>query len=178
MNAGKIEVARIREHHVLSGRGEDEPGRIDGVVVRRLTLHADDRGHVGEILRMSDPLCRDFTFRQSNLTRTRSGVIKAFHYHLHQDDIFCPLVGTARIVMVDFRKESKSFGMANSVFAGELYPRAVRIPAGVAHGYEVLPGPDLLLVYFTSREYDPADEFRLPHDDPRVGYPDWGIRNR
>jgi dTDP-4-dehydrorhamnose 3,5-epimerase len=178
VKAESIEIARIREHHVLTGRGEEEPGRIEGALVRRLTLHADDRGHVAEILRISDPICGDFTVRQSNLTLTRAGVIKAFHYHLHQDDIFCPLAGTARIAMVDFRKGSSTFGWANTVFAGERYPRVVRIPAGVAHGYEVLPGPDLLLVYFTSREYDPADEFRVPHDDDRVGYADWGIRHR
>ncbi|MFH1679260.1 MAG: dTDP-4-dehydrorhamnose 3,5-epimerase family protein [Candidatus Eisenbacteria bacterium] len=178
MTGSGVRLTAVKSHAVIRGERADEKGLIRGVVVRPLRILPDDRGHFAEILRASEPIAAGFEFRQASLTRTRAGVIKAFHYHELQDDIFCPVAGTARIVLVDFREGSKTRGVANSVFAGALYPKAVRIPAGVAHGYEVLPGDDLLLVYFTNREYDPDDEHRLAHDDPRIGFAEWGVRNR
>jgi dTDP-4-dehydrorhamnose 3,5-epimerase len=158
-----IERTAVRSHFVIQGSGPAEEGLIRGVAVRPLRPIPDDRGHFAEIFRDADPIAEGFGFR---------------HNHENQDDIFCPLVGSARIVLVDIRTESETRGVANSVFAGELYPKAVRIPAGVAHGYEVLPGPDLILVYFTNRIYDPSDEHRFPHDDPAIGFAHWGVRNR
>ena len=172
-----VEPARVEGHAVIGGSGSEE-GRIDGVIVRPLTLYPDDRGHFTEIFRDSDPIASGFTVRQSSLTRTRAGVIKAFHYHLLQDDIFCPLIGTARIALIDFRPASPTYKRANSIFAGELYPKAVRIPAGVAHGYEVFSGEDLLMVYYTNQTYNPNDEYRLSYDDPAIGFDQWGVKNR
>ncbi|MFH1277008.1 MAG: dTDP-4-dehydrorhamnose 3,5-epimerase family protein [Candidatus Eisenbacteria bacterium] len=178
MSSKRIEIAAVRIHHLIRGGRPDEEGLIRGVVVHPLTLHPDDRGHFAEVFRSDDPVAAGFEFRQSSITRTRPGVVKAFHWHRRQDDIFCPLVGTARIALVDFRIGSETYGTANSVFAGELYAKAVRIPAGVAHGYEVMPGSDLVMVYYTDQFYDPTDEHRIPHDDPKVGFTHWGITHR
>jgi dTDP-4-dehydrorhamnose 3,5-epimerase len=174
----KIQLTCVKSHVVVQGDRAGEPGTIAGVAVRPLELRPDDRGHFAEIFRASDAIASGLDVRQASLSRTRAGVIKAFHYHERQDDLFCPVSGTARIVLVDLRAGSDTHGIANSVFAGELYPKAVRIPAGVAHGYEVLPGADLVLVYFTNREYDPSDEHRIPHDDPRIAFTEWGVRSR
>lgn len=177
MKSNHPEPVRIQKHTVISGGTNDEE-TIDGVVVHPLTLLPDDRGDFAEIFRTSNRVADRFEVLQTSLTHTRAGVIKAFHYHVRQDDIFCPLTGTVRIALVDFRPDSPTHGLANSIFAGEQYLKAVRIPAGVAHGYEVLPGPDLTMVYYTNRFYDPEDEYRIPHDDPGVRFPSWGIQNR
>ncbi len=176
MKSQRVELTQIKEHVVVGGGVV--PGSIEGVVVRELNVIPDDRGHFAEVFRKDDPIAAGFEFQQTSLTRTRAGVIKAFHYHLEQDDIFLPLLGTVRVALVDLRSDSATFGVANSVFAGELYQRAIRIPAGVAHGYEVLPGDDLTMIYYTDRTYNPDDEFRLPFDDPRIGFKWWGIENR
>ncbi|MBU0769509.1 MAG: dTDP-4-dehydrorhamnose 3,5-epimerase family protein, partial [Proteobacteria bacterium] len=47
----------------------------------------------------------------------------------------------------------------------------LRIPPGVAHGCKCISGPANLF-YITSDVYDPADEGRIPYDDPAIGY-DW-----
>jgi len=169
---------RVTAHHLIQGSAPDTRGLIDGVVVKELQVWPDDRGHFAEILRDTEAVTAGFAVRQSSLTLTRPGVIKAFHYHLEQDDIFVPLRGTVRIALVDFRVGSPTLGVANSIFAGERYPKAVRIPCGVAHGYEVLPGDELLMVYFTNQHYNPKDEYRQAFDDPEVGFPAWGIENR
>ncbi len=48
--------------------------------------------------------------------------------------------------------------------------RVLRVPPGVAHGCSAVQ--DLPLFYITSHVYDPADEGRIAHDDPEIGY-DW-----
>jgi len=47
----------------------------------------------------------------------------------------------------------------------------LRVPPGVAHGCKALSEP-VHLFYVTSKVYNPDDEGRIPHDDPKIGY-DW-----
>jgi dTDP-4-dehydrorhamnose 3,5-epimerase len=156
--------------------GPDSERDDAGVAVRPLELRPDDRGHFAEIFRSSDPIASGLEVRQASLSRTRAGVIKAFHYHERQDDLFCPVSGTARIVLVDLRAGSDTHGVANSVFAGELYPKSGAHSGGGRPRSEVLPGADLVLVYFTNREYDRAMSTGS-HDDPGSLSPS-GVRSR
>jgi dTDP-4-dehydrorhamnose 3,5-epimerase len=137
---------QVRAHHLIHTDVGPQKGQIDGAWIKELKLWPDDRGHFGEIFRDDEKIVAGFTVKQSSLTVTRPNVIKAFHFHLEQDDLFVPLRGTIRIALVDCRVASPTCGLANSIFAGAQYPKAVRIPRGVAHGYEVLPGDDLLMV--------------------------------
>jgi dTDP-4-dehydrorhamnose 3,5-epimerase len=169
---------KVRSHHLIHRDVGSAKGQIEGAWIKDLALWPDDRGHFAEIFRDDEKVVANFQVKQSSVTVTRPGVIKAFHFHLEQDDVFVPLKGTIRIALVDCRVASPTYGVANSIFAGELYPKAVRIPRGVAHGYEVLPGGDLLMVYYTDKHYDPKDEYRFRHDDPAIGFTWWGIENR
>ncbi len=55
---------------------------------------------------------------------------------------------------------------------GDYQPaRALKIPPGIAHGCKAVQGP-VNLMYVTSHTYNPADEIRIPHDDPEIGF-DW-----
>jgi dTDP-4-dehydrorhamnose 3,5-epimerase len=45
-------------------------------------------------------------------------------------------------------------------------PTAVYVPSGVAHGYLALTEIDL--IYWVTREYDPADENGVAWDDPTL----------
>jgi len=51
------------------------------------------------------------------------------------------------------------------------------IPPGVAHGYKVIGTAAALLAYITDRFYDPADEGRIPYDDPKIQY-DWETQHK
>lgn len=55
----------------------------------------------------------------------------------------------------------------------------IYIPIGVAHGYRVLGNKPVALFYHTTEAYDAknADEFRIPFDDPKIGF-DWTTQNR
>jgi dTDP-4-dehydrorhamnose 3,5-epimerase len=152
-------------------------GKIDGVVVKKLLTFPDDRGYLREILRADDDLLR--AFGQTVVTKTYPGVIKAFHWHQDQDDVWYVHDGMARIVMYDRRPGSPTQGETQVVYAGEANPLIVLIPTGVAHGYQVLGDQPITLFYHVTKPYNPADpdEQRIPFDDPRIGF-DWSIQNR
>jgi dTDP-4-dehydrorhamnose 3,5-epimerase len=171
-------AVQVRAHHLIHRDVGPEKGQIVGATVKELQPWPDDRGHFAEVFRDDEKIVAGFTVKQSSITMTRPGVVKAFHFHLQQDDVFVPVRGTIRVALVDFRVDSPTYGIANSIFAGAQYPKAIRIPRGVAHGYEVMPGDELLMVYYTDRHYDPKDEFRFRHDDPAIGFKWWGIENR
>ena len=150
---------------------------IHDVVIKKLTTHSDDRGYFREIVREDDQLLRHFG--QSSITKTYPGVIKAFHWHNDQDDVWYVVDGMARVVLYDRRAGSPTKGVTQVVYAGEDNPVAVLIPAGIAHGYQVLGQKPVVLFYHVTKTYDPhePDEQRIAFDDPEIGF-DWSIQNR
>jgi dTDP-4-dehydrorhamnose 3,5-epimerase len=150
---------------------------IHDVVIKKLVTHSDDRGYFREILREDDHLLAHFG--QTSFTKTYPGVIKAFHWHEQQDDLWYVADGMARVVLHDRRPASPSRGVTQVVYAGEDNPVLIYIPIGVAHGYQVLGHKPVLLFYHVTQAYDPKtpDEMRIPFDDPEIGF-DWTIKNR
>lgn len=151
--------------------------KIHDVVVKKTVTHSDDRGYFREILRNDDGLLS--RFGQTSITKTYPGVIKAFHWHKHQDDIWYVADGMVRVVLYDMRQDSPTYGQTQVIFAGEDNPVVIVIPVGVAHGYQVLGTKPALLFYHVTESYKAAepDEERIPWDDPEIGF-DWVVRNR
>lgn len=152
-------------------------GEIDGVVVKRLIRHPDDRGFFQEILRDDEDLLR--RFGQASLSMSYPGVIKAFHYHERQDDLWFFPVGSAQVVLYDQREGSRTKGRTQVLYPGEHNPLLIVIPVGVVHGYRVLGQSPLMIVYFTTESYQPndPDEKRWPWNDARVGF-NWETQYR
>lgn len=144
---------------------------IDGVEIKNLVTHPDERGFFREIIRQSDPFFKE-GFGQLSHSCMYAGVAKAWHIHQSQIDWWYVPVGNLKLVLFDKRRDSPTRGELQTIFMGENYPaKVVRIPAGVAHGCKAL-GDVTHLFYVTSSVYDPKDEGRIPHDDASIGY-DW-----
>ena len=150
---------------------------IQDVVIKKLITHSDDRGYFREVVREDEPLLRHFG--QSSITKTYPGVIKAFHWHHNQDDVWYVVDGMARVVLYDRRPGSPTAGLTQVIYAGEDNPVVILIPCGIAHGYQVLGNKPVVLFYHVTQAYNPADpdEQRIPFDDPTIGF-DWSIQNR
>lgn len=148
---------------------------IEGVVLKPLAVHCDDRGVFMELLREDDPFYR--RFGQSNYSVTYPGIIKAFHWHQEQDDLWFMVAGMAQVVLHDLREDSPTRGQTDVYYLGEHARQLLVIPAGVAHGYRVLGFQPLLMIYHTTQTYNPLDELRIPHDDPSIGF-DWTTKMR
>lgn len=150
---------------------------IQDVSIKRIETHPDDRGHFREILRDDDHLLKKFG--QCSITKTYPGVIKAFHWHEKQDDLWYTVSGAAQVVLYDRRPGSPTFGQTDVCYTGEFSQLLVCIPRGVAHGYRVLGNEPVVMLYFTTEPYnrDAPDEQRIPYDDPSVHF-DWNTKNR
>jgi dTDP-4-dehydrorhamnose 3,5-epimerase len=150
---------------------------IEGIVVKELITHSDDRGYLREILREDENLLKKFG--QTSVTKAYPGVIKAFHWHKNQDDLWYIADGMAQIVLYDLRKNSKTYRETQVIYAGEDNPKLILIPKGIAHGYKVLGNKPLLLFYHTTENYnsDNPDEERMPFDSPEIGF-DWSTKNK
>ena len=150
---------------------------IDGVIVKLLVTYTDDRGYFREIIKAGESVFADV--RQTSVSLLYPGVIKAFHYHAKQDDIWYIAQGMARVALYDRREDSPTHGQTQTIVAGEDHPMAIRIPKGVAHGSQALGTKPVLLFYHTTEPYnaDDPDEGRIPWDDPKIGF-DWSVKNR
>ena len=150
---------------------------IQGVHSKRLAVHSDDRGFLMEVLKADDPFFA--TIKQTTYTEAFPGVIKAFHWHRRQWDMWFFVRGMAQVVLYDLRPESPTHRQTNVVVMGERAPGLLAIPIGVAHGYRVLGNEPAGLLYHTTEAYDQADpdEERIPFDDPTIGF-DWTTRPR
>ena len=150
---------------------------IEGVKVKTLVKYPDDRGFFAEILRDDDGLLN--RFGQASISKTYPGVIKAFHYHQFQEDLWFFPVGNAQVVLHDLRPDSPTYKETNIFYMGEDNPVLLLIPIMVAHGYRVLGNLPAVIIYFTTQSYQPGnpDEHRIPWDDSFIGF-DWSTQNR
>lgn len=144
---------------------------IEGVILKNLITHFDERGFFREIIRVTDD-CFKEGFGQLSVSHVHRGVIKAWHIHKKQVDWWYVSNGLLRVVLYDTRKDSPTFKETMELLMGDNQPAVVlRIPAGVAHGCKCISGPALIF-YLTSKIYNGADEGRIPYDDAQIGY-DW-----
>lgn len=157
----------------------DSRDLVDGVQVAVFPLWPDDRGFFFEVLRFGSGLAAHFPVESTQVSAALSypGIIKAFHYHRDQTDLWAPGHGMFQVALADLRPGSPTFGLRNTMYVGSLRPWQILIPPGVAHGYKVIAANPAMLVYVTNRFYDPKDEGRIPYDDPRINY-DWGTQHK
>ena len=143
---------------------------IEGVEIVSLTRHADDGGSLTELLRLDggqSPIFTGFTIRQINYSEVEPGVIKAFHLHARQTDVwYVPPSDRCLMILLDVRAGSKTEGVSQRLVLGAGASRLVRIPPGVAHGVRNLGSATARLIYFVDLHFSPdpatCDEARLP----------------
>lgn len=144
---------------------------IEGVVFKELVTNSDERGFFREMIRVTDSFFPE-GFGQLSHSLMHPGTAKAWHVHQRQTDWWYVGVGTLKVALYDTRSDSSTHGELMEFFLGDNHPaRIVKIPPGVAHGCKAIGGQTHLF-YVTSSTYDPSDEGRIPHDDPKINY-DW-----
>ncbi len=144
---------------------------IDGVMVKKLVRHPDERGYFEEIIRVTDDFFTE-GFGQLSHSYMVEGVVKAWHLHPTQIDCGFCVTGKIKAALYDKRSDSPTYKETNEFILGDVPDNIVlKIPAGVAHGMKVIVGP-CHFVYATSKIYNPQEEGRITYDDKDIGY-DW-----
>jgi dTDP-4-dehydrorhamnose 3,5-epimerase len=144
---------------------------IDGVVIKELETHSDERGFFRELIRVTDDFFEE-GFGQWSHSLVREGVLKAWHLHRVQVDWWYVVSGVLRVGLCDMRDDSPTSKTVMDFLMGDQQSACVvRIPPGVAHGYRAVQGPANIF-YMTYRVYDPDDIIHLDYDDPAIDF-DW-----
>jgi dTDP-4-dehydrorhamnose 3,5-epimerase len=149
---------------------------IDGVVMKKLVKHVDNRGFLTETFRL-DEMPEGINPVMSYISYTEPGVSRGPHEHKEQTDIFA-FVGPGNFLLRlwDRREGSSTYGCYMEFYAGQDNPLSVIIPPGVVHGYKnvsrlergmVLNYPDRLFMGWGKKEA--VDEIRY-EDDPDSEY--------
>ncbi len=148
---------------------------IDGIVIKQLKPHADERGYLMEMLRADDPVFE--TFGQSYVALNYPGVIRAWHYHKLQTDLWVCVKGMIKVGLYDAREGSPTEGEAQAIYMGKNNNILLKIPIGVYHGYKTIGVEPSLLINFPTKPYNPSepDEYRAPFDSPAIPF-DWNIK--
>ena len=145
---------------------------IDGVAVRVLKRFGEDGGSMTELARFAagapDGLA-GFNLAQLNYSTLQPKVLKAFHIHHRQTDVwFVPPEDRVVLVLVDVRAGSPTEKIVTKIMMGDGQSLLVRIPPGVAHGCRNLGAAPARIIYMTdvhfSGEAGVTDEGRLPWD--------------
>jgi dTDP-4-dehydrorhamnose 3,5-epimerase len=143
---------------------------MDGVWLRPLEMHVDDRGSVTELFRDSWKLGPELV--QWNLVSSRAGIVRGVHFHLIRHDFLCVVSGRASVGLYDVRRSSTTYKKRLLVeMTGEKLS-AITIPPGVVHGF--YSNEDSLLACGFSEQWDPGDDFGCHWADPELAIP-WPV---
>jgi len=141
---------------------------IEGVKIKELVQHKDNRGYLMEILRGSDKMKSDGkdSFGQFYLSTLYPAVIKGKHLHKLQTDHMTVIKGTAALHLEDAREGSPTFGKKDIMLMGEGNWKLVVIPPGVWHSFENIGADTCFFINYVTKEYDPEnpDECRGDFD--------------
>lgn len=138
---------------------------ISGVRVIHLPCFDDPRGRFVETWRRDwVPSARQMV--QGNRSRSETGVLRAFHYHLRQADYWYLGDAHVQVALVDLRQSSPTRGGVWTTVVAPEDEIGVYIPPGVAHGFYAL-GPTSL-TYLVDEYYDGSDELGVAWDDPAI----------
>ena len=137
----------------------------EGMVVRDLVTHTDERGTVCELY---DPrwgispasLVFAYTFT------IRPGMAKGWGMHRKHDDRYAFLAGELELALYDARQHSATSRQQSRLVLSEAHRRLVTIPRGVWHAERNLGMTDVRVVNFPTEPYDHInpDKYKLPLD--------------
>jgi dTDP-4-dehydrorhamnose 3,5-epimerase len=167
----KLEQASQRDQMTVTNEGTSCAPMIDGVLMRDLVLHTDDRGTVCEMFDPRwqwhpDPLV--FTYCYT----VRPSLIKGWAMHKVHDDRYCLLKGEMKVVLYDPRPDSPTLGQVSEIYLTEHRRQLLSIPRGVWHADQNIGSQDCLVVNFPTIQYDhnSPDKYRLPVDTDLIPY--------
>jgi dTDP-4-dehydrorhamnose 3,5-epimerase len=152
---------------------------ISGVYRLDARWIGDDRGGFARLFCQKEfsPYIEQQSIRQINYSVNREkGTIRGLHFqtppHAEIKIVRC-VKGAVFDVVVDLRRESKTFLQSLALTLSAENRDAILIPRGCAHGFQVLE-EDSELLYFHTEYYTPNAEGGLRYDDPQLKI-DWPL---
>ena len=152
-----------------------KPLSIPDVVLIEPKIFRDHRGSFYESFNLSQlelALGRSLKFVQDNHSISNQHVLRGLHYQIKQPQGKLIKVTKGEIfdVVVDIRRNSKTFGQSVCHTLSQNMHNQLWVPEGFAHGFLTLSETAEVL-YKTTDYYAPAHERCLRWDDPTLNIP-------
>tara|TARA_B100000242_G_C43049756_1_gene490348 strand:+ start:140 stop:685 length:546 start_codon:yes stop_codon:yes gene_type:complete len=152
---------------------------LDEVLIFNLKKYEDNRGFFLEKYHQHrySTYGINMEFVQDSQSRSLKNVLRGLHLTINkpQSQLMTVVRGKVFDVVVDIRKNSKTFGKYKGFILSDEGPQQILIPHGFAHGFCVL-SEYADLVYKTTKLYDSDDEYGIVWNDSDIGI-DWPIDN-
>ena len=152
--------------------------KLDGLVVLKPTVFKDNRGYFMESYNQKNinKLLGNVNFVQDNESESTRGVLRGLHFQkppYTQAKLVRCLKGSVLDVVLDLRKDSKTYGIFETISLTEENKKQLFIPKGFAHGFIVL-SKSAIFSYKVDNYYNPDSECGILWSDLDLNI-DWKI---
>lgn len=149
------------------------PTAIPDLLIIEPKVFGDDRGFFFESFNrraFAEAIGIDVDFVQDNHSRSGKGVLRGLHYQIQHPQGKLVRVTSGKVfdVVVDIRRSSLTFGRHVAIELSADNKRMLWIPAGFAHGFQVVSDSAEFL-YKTTDYWHPEYERCIRWDDPTLG---------
>ena len=148
---------------------------IESPVLCKPKIIKDERGFFAEIFRkdlLESFLNEKFNFCQSNLSKSKKGVLRGLHFQTYpyaQTKLVSVSKGEILDLIVDIRKESKTYGKGIQIILNDINHYQLLVPKGFAHGFLVLS--DIVEVnYLVDNYYNKDCDHGINSLDPKLNF--------
>ena len=154
---------------------------LDGLVVLKPTVFKDNRGYFMESYNQKNinKLVGNVNFVQDNESESSRGVLRGLHFQkppYAQAKLVRCLKGSVLDVVLDLRKDSKTYGIFETILLTEENKKQLFIPKGFAHGFVVL-SETAIFSYKVDNYYNPDSESGVLWNDLALNI-DWKINKK
>lgn len=148
---------------------------IEGVDIKPLRRIPDERGAVFHMMRADDP---NFdAFGEIYFSMIYPGAIKGWHLHKEMTLNYAVVAGSIKLVCYDDRPSSKTRGVIQEIFLGELNYSLVTIPPHVWNGFKGVGTERSIVANCATIPHSPDEIERRSPFDPDIPY-DWSLKHR
>lgn len=153
-----------------------EETEIDGCFKIIPNNFVDERGSFIKLYNENEYLGSNLavTFKEQYYSISKPGVIRGMHFQLPPEDhiklVTC-IVGEVLDVLVDLRKNSKTYKKCISFILNDENCLGLYIPKGIAHGFCVTSNKDAIMLYNTETVYNSSLDSGIRWDSIDFSWP-------
>lgn len=140
--------------------------KFKGLLILKQNIYKDKRGNL-RVTYNKKKFKKDFIYEYC--TVSKKNVLRGFHFQTKfiQSKFVNVVKGRILDVVIDLRKNSKTFGKHFSIKLNEKNCTSVFIPPGFAHGFLALKRENIVCYSCTEYRY-PSYERSLKYNDPKL----------
>ena len=147
--------------------------KIQDVILIKKRIIPDERGSIMHMLKKTDS---EFDkFGEVYFSTAYPSVIKGWHLHTKQTQNYVVVSGMIKLVLLDKRKNSNTYGILEEHYLGELNYSLCKIPPGVANGYKVIGNKTAIICNCSDLTHEPNEMLRYSPLDKNFSNYDWEI---